>query len=191
MAAGFKYEMKDKAVNRELWQQETTYRLSGGFNLVDADIDNGTVIPSLAPLFLDFKKREAKVVKNVKAYEAISGTTLKVDKGSLVKKDMHIGNGTNGATISEIDKTNAAYDTLTLSGTIAGVKAGDVLFEATTATGKTPKRKANYMNYTTVRMEAGASLTAVGQAYEIETEKLYLPVSEQDKKSLGDRFMFI
>ncbi len=191
MAAGFKYDMKGEAVDRELWQQDTTYRLSGGFNLVDADINDGTAIPSLAPLSVDFKTREAKVVKNVKAIENISGTSLKVSKGSLVKTGMHIGNGTNGATISAIDKTNAAYDTLTLSATISGVKAGDVLFEATAVGGKTPKNTANFLNYARVKMEAGATVTAVGQAYEIKTEKLYLPVSEQDKEGLGDRFMFV
>ena len=83
------------------------------------------------------------------------------------------------------------YDTLTLSATIDGVKAGDVLFEAKTANGNEVKNPANFLNYARVKKEAGATVTALGQAYEIQTNKLYVPVSDKDKETLGARFMFI
>lgn len=191
MPAGFKYDLKGDAVERELCNQKTIYRLAGGFNLKDADVPAGTIIPHLAPLAIDFKKRVAVVAKNVRAVANIETTTLKVAKGHLLKQGMHIGNGTNGATISSIDKSNEDYDTLTLSATIAGVKEGDVLFEAKAANGKESKHVANYLNYARVKVEDGATVTAVGQAFEIKEDKLYLPVSVKDKEMLGARFMFI
>lgn len=191
MPAGIKYDLKGQEVEKELYNVKTGYRLAGGFNLEDNDIAEGAYVPVLAPLSVDFKTRIAKVSKAVKATENIDNTTLKIQKGSLVKKGMHIGNGTKGATISAIDTTNANYDTLTLSATIDGVKAGDVLFEAKTVAGKEVENPANFLNYARVKKEAGATVTALGQAYEIQTEKLYTPVSEQDKATLGARFMFI
>ncbi|GJH39887.1 hypothetical protein RCZ04_04370 [Capnocytophaga sp. HP1101] len=191
MPAGIKYDLKGQEVEKELYNVKTGYRLAGGFNINDEDIADGQFIPPLAPLAIDFKTRTAKVAKSIKASENISATTLKIRKGSLVKVGMHLGNGTAGATISAIDTTNADYDTLTLSATIAGVKAGDTLFEAKDATGKEVKNPANFLNYARVKKEAGATVTALGQAYEIQTEKLYAPVSDKDKETLGARFMFI
>ena len=191
MPAGIKYDLKGQEVEKELYNVKTGYRLAGGFNIEDSDIDDGQYIPVLAPLAVDFKTRTAKVSKSVKAVESINATTLKVQKGSFVKENMHLGNGTKGATISAIDTTNANYDTLTLSATIDGVKAGDVLFEAKTANGNEVKNPANFLNYARVKKEAGATITALGQAYEIQTNKLYVPVSDKDKETLGARFMFI
>lgn len=191
MPAGIKYDLKGQEVEKELYNVKSGYRLAGGFNINDSDIDDGQYIPVLAPLAVDFKTRTAKVSKSVKAVEAINATTLKVQKGSFAKVSMHLGNGDNGATITAIDTTNANYDTLTLSATIADVKAGDVLFEAKTNTGKVVKNPANFLNYARVKKEAGATVTALGQAYEIQTNKLYVPVSDKDKETLGARFMFI
>ena len=191
MPAGIKYDLKGQEVEKELYNVKSGYRLAGGFNINDSDIDDGQYIPVLAPLAVDFKTRTAKVSKSVKAVEAINATTLKVQKGSFAKVNMHLGNGDNGATITAIDTTNANYDTLTLSATIADVKAGDVLFEAKTNTGKVVKNPANFLNYARVKKEAGATVTALGQAYEIQTNKLYVPVSDKDKETLGARFMFI
>ena len=146
MPAGIKYDLKGQEVEKELYNVKTGYRLAGGFNLEDNDIAEGTYVPVLAPLSVDFKTHIAKVSKAVKATENIDNTTLKIQKGSFVKKGMHIGNGTKGATISAIDTTNANYDTLTLSATIDGVKAGDVLFEAKTVAGKEVKNPANFLN---------------------------------------------
>lgn len=191
MPAGIKYDLKGQEVEKELYNVKSGYRLAGGFNIDDSDIDDGQYIPVLAPLAVDFKTRTAKVSKSVKAVEAINATTLKVQKGSFAKVNMHLGNGADGATITAIDTTNANYDTLTLSVTIADVKAGDVLFEAKTNTGKVVKNPANFLNYAKVKKEAGATVTALGQAYEIQTNKLYVPVSDKDKETLGARFMFI
>ena len=158
MPAGIKYDLKGQEVEKELYNVKSGYRLAGGFNIDDSDIDDGQYIPVLAPLALDFKTRTAKVSKSVKAVEAINATTLKVQKGSFAKVNMHLGN---------------------------------VLFEAKTANGKEVKNPANFLNYARVKKEAGATITALGQAYEIQTNKLYVPVSDKDKETLGARFMFI
>ena len=104
---------------------------------------------------------------------------------------MHIGNGTNGGTIEAIDKSNAEYDTVTLaaSTTLAAEKDA-VLFEATAAVGKTAKATATALNYAWTKVEAGATVTAIGQAYEIRPTRLIVPISDKDKETLGDRFMF-
>ncbi len=194
MPAGLKYDLKGQEVERELCNQKTIYRLAGGFNLVDEDVPNGAIVPHLAPLSVDFKTRTAKVVKNVKIYEDAnnSATELKVAKGSVVKVGMFLGTGAKGAEISAIDKSNPDYDVIATSAALgASVKQGDVLFEATAANGKEPKNSANFLNYARVKKEDGATVTAVGRAYEIQEDKLYLPVSAKDKESLGARFMFV
>lgn len=65
-----------------------------------------------------------------------------------------------------------------------------MLFEASSAAGKTPKAMAMALNYAWTKVEDGATITAVGQAYEIRPTRLIVPISDKDKESLGDRFMF-
>jgi hypothetical protein len=144
-------------------------------------------------LVLDFKTRTAKVVINVTVAEEIiaGGTSLKINKNSLAYVGMHLGNGTNGGTVEAIDKSGLEYDTITLaaSPTLAAKKDA-VLFEASSAAGKTPKAMAMALNYAWTKVEDGATITAVGQAYEIRPTRLIVPISDKDKESLGDRFMF-
>lgn len=195
MPAGFKYDLKPiEKTMPELCRYETVYRISGGFNLDISNLSGVERIPPMTPLVIDFKNRTAKVVVNVEVVEKITaGTTaLKIKKGSFAYVGMHLGNGSNGGTIEAIDKTSSTdYDTVTLaaSPTLAA-EAGSVLFEASAVAGKTPKATANALNYAWTEVKAGETVTAVGQAYEIKTSKLLVPVSENDKTSLGDRFMF-
>lgn len=195
MPAGFKYDLKPiEKTMPELCRFETVYRLSGGFNLDTSNLNGVVRIPPMAPLAIDFKARTAKVVVNVEVAERITAgaTTLKIKKGSFAYVGMHLGNGTNDGTIEAIDKTSSAgYDTVTLaaSPTLAA-EVGSVLFEASAVAGKTPKVTANALNYAWTEVKGGATVTAVGQAYEIRTSKLLVPISENDKTSLGDRFMF-
>lgn len=75
---------------------------------------------------------ECTLLRTVEAYADISTTSLKVKKGSLVAVGTRLSDGSNAAAVTAIDTTTSEdYDTLTLSATITGVKAGDVLFEAT------------------------------------------------------------
>lgn len=194
MPAGFKFNLNPvEGVMPEMCRFETVYRLSGGFNLDIANLSGVDAIPPLTPLVVDFKTRKAVAVINVTVAEDITAgsTSLKVKKGSLAYVGMHLGNGSNGGTIAAIDKSNDAYDVITLkaSPTLAAVKDA-VLFETTASDGKNIKATANFLNYAWTKVEAGASVTAIGQAFEIRPSKLLAPISEKDKETLGARFMF-
>jgi hypothetical protein len=305
MPAGIKYDMNPLGVEKELWNQATTYRLAGGFNLDDDKLVADSHLPVLAPLAIDFATRKAKAVKNVKVYEnaAADATAIKIEKNSLAYVNMYLSNGLKAAQVTAIDKTNAAYDVLTIS-LGAAVTEGNILFEvsgasanavkgvytltigtvpavddkltingidyvfaAAAAEGKImigadkvataanlqdtveadnqdfvvkangaklvftqkvagtgaipvivvtqtgggtlaasiaqttagtagviasePLNVANFLNYARVKVEAGATVTAIGQAYEIKESKLTVPVSAKDKVSLGARFLFV
>ncbi len=195
MPAGFHYDLNPiEKTMPEMCRFETVYRYSGGFNLVLNNLAGVDKIPPMTPLVLDFKKRQATAVINVEVAEKYTtGTSMKIKKGSLAYVGMFIGDGTNGAKINKIDKTNEAYDTLTLAaqfGSSATVEAGTVLYEATAVAGTEKKALAKALNYAWTKVEQGATVTAIGRAYEIRTTKLIVPISEADKESLGDRFMF-
>lgn len=195
MPAGLHYNLEQiEKPTPEMCRIETIYRYSGGFNLVLTNLTGVKTIPPLTPLVLDFKKRQATVVINVEVAEKYTtGTSMKVKKNSLAHVGMFIGDGTNGAKVNKIDKANADYDTLTLAeafGSSVTVEAGTVLFEAKAQDGTEPKATATALNYATTKVEEGATVTAIGRAYEIRPTKLIVPISEKDKASLGDRFMF-
>lgn len=190
MPAGFHYDLNPMDVLKELCRFDTVYRLSGGFNFEDTNVPNGTMLMPLVPLYVDLKTRKASAVKNVKVLEKVStGTKIKIAKGSLAYKGMHLGDGTNGATVSSINTSNEKYDELTMSAALAA-EADTVLFEASAADGTTPKATANFLNYAVTKVEPGATVTAIGRAYEVRESKLYVPISEKDKESLTSRFLF-
>lgn len=195
MAAGLKYNFDPiEKVMPEMCRFETVYRYSGGFNLALDNLTGVEAIPPMTPLVLDFKARKATVVINVEVAEKYtSGTSMKIKKGSLAYVGMFIGDGTNGAKINKIDKSNEAYDTLTLAaafGSSVTVEVGTVLYEAEAVDGTEKKASATALNYAWTKVEPGATVTAVGRAYEIRPSRLIAPISEADKESLGDRFMF-
>ena len=190
MPAGFKYDLNSMDVLKELCRFDTVYRLSGGFNFEDANVPAGTKLMPLAPLYVDFKTRKAVAVKNVKVLEKVTtGTKIKIAKGSLAYVGMHLGDGTNGATVSSISTSNANYDELTMSAALAAEKDA-ILFEASTVAGTTPKKTANDLNYAVTKAESGATVTVIAQAYEVQESKLYVPISAKDKETLTSRFLF-
>lgn len=195
MAAGLKYNLDPiEKVMPEMCRFETVYRYSGGFNLVLDNLTGVKAIPPMTPLVLDFKARKATAVINVEVAEKYTtGTSMKIKKGSLAYVGMFIGDGTNGAKVTKVDKSNEAYDTLTLAaafGSSVTVEAGTVLYEATAVEGTEKKALATALNYAWTKAEPGATVTAIGRAYEIRPSRLIAPISEADKESLGDRFMF-
>jgi len=97
--------------------------------------------------------------------------------------------------ISEISEGDA-YDTITITGIAYSVPLGAVLSWSTSVSTDNPdtfvaERTANYLAYAPAKVETGASVTLLGRAFEIVEDKLYIPVTDADKASLGDRFMFI
>lgn len=197
MAAGIKYDLTPiEGTMPEMLRYDTVYRYSGGFNLDLTNLTGVSQIPPCVPLTLDFVNRKAKVVINVKVAEAYTNgetaLSIKVEKNSLAYVGMYVGNGTKGAQVTAIDKSNANYDTLTIAAAFgANLAKGTVLFEASAAGGTTVKNKAMALNYAWTKVEAGATVTAIGRAFEIKKSKLIAPISSKDEENLGDRFMFI
>lgn len=191
MPAGFKYDLNPMEVTREMCRVDTIQRLSGGVNFEDVDVPVGTLLMPLTPLAVDLKTRKAKAVKNVRVVEKVtSGTKVKISKYSLAFVGMFLSNGTTTAEVTDIDKSNAAYDVITVS-TAIKPDAGAVLFEVADSSGTTPKNVANMLNYATTKVEAGATVTPIYRAFEVSESRLYAPISEEDKKSLTDRFFYI
>ena len=194
MSAGFKYNLNAPDVVEELYDVQTGHRKRGAYRLNTAGLVVGTTLPNLTPVAVDLAKRTCVVVKNVKVLAEVSAeaTTIQIAKNSLVEIGMFLGNGAKGAKVTAVDKSHSEYDTVTFEAAIgAKIAKGTVLFEATAVGGTTPKNKANFLIYGHTKVEAGIVLVALlMQAYEIQEDKLTLPVSEKDKETLTSRFQF-
>ena len=190
MAAGITYG-EPYEVERELYAVDSGYRSQGGFNLDTDGLEKDSHVPVLCPLHVDFETRKASVVNNLKVVEkAVSGaTSVKIQKGSFAKTGKFALSEDVVLTVTKVDTSNEAYDTLTVAATEAEIPAGSVLYEAD-ENGKAV-RTANALNYARTLVEAGATVTALYRAYEIKEADLYIPVTEADKASLTSRFMFV
>ncbi|MEG1693447.1 MAG: head fiber protein [Bacteroidales bacterium] len=191
------YNLTPMPINKEAARFETCVRGSQGYKL---DITNlgRNYLPSLAPIYVDYANEKAYPIVNVVVNEAyISNSTtpntvLKIKKGSGVAIGMFLGNGTNGCEVSAIDKSNTAYDKLTLTTDFKADLAMDtVIFQTKSDKGVTQKYKANQLNYAPTKNEAGATVTGILSIYEIQTSKIDYPFSAKDKEDLGARFQFI
>ena len=196
MAAGTKYNLKAEYVPKEIYRVETGVRKSGPWKLDITNLVVGSYLPVFTPVFADLKKRTLVPVRNIEiAEKATSGsaTKIKIKKGSLVYAGMHIGNGSKGATVNSIDKSNAAYDELTLAADLgANAEAGEVWFEATAVGGPKKKNTANFVLYTKIKVEDDGPVlpTLLMQAYEVKIPKLPLPIHPLDMEGLTSRFQF-
>ena len=141
------------------------------------------------------------VVYEAEVYSSADITSLKIVKGSgleglqgtltvnLAGHDIDITGFTPG-------QEGDAYDTITITGIKYSVPLGAVLSWETSDDIDNPdtfvaERTANFLAYAPAKVETGASVTLLGRAFEIVEDKLYIPVTDADKASLGDRFMFI
>ena len=189
MAAGFSYNLTPEEVKEERYDVETGRRRRGPYKLDTTNLPVGEYLPSFTPIAADLKKKTAQVAIRVEVAEKFttgSNTTLKIKKKSFAYAGMHLGNGSNGATVNSIDKSDPNYDTLTLAADFgATLEVGTVLFEATAATGKTPKVTANSALYERAKIENGIVLVALlMRAFEIEPAKLAIPFHAKDKANM-------
>ena len=180
----------------EVWRDESVYRMSVGYYLNTAGLVAGMIVGKGCPLAVDFKTQTATPVKNVRVVAAVAdgGTAIKISKDSLVKVGDFISDGTTTAAVTAIDKSNTAFDTLTVGSSLGAIAVGTVLFETADADSKEPKNKANKLNYRRTHIDgsgAKITVTAVGRVFEIKNSLLLNPCSDADKASLGDLFMFI
>lgn len=189
MSAGFKYNIEPEPSIEERYDVSTGVRRRGPYKLDTANLVTGSFLPSFTPIAADLVKKTAQVAIRVEVYEKFttgSNTTLKIKKNSLAYVDMHLGNGSHGATINSIDKSNKDFDKLTLSADFGEtLEAGTVLYEATAVSGTTPKVIANSALYGRVQVEEGIVLVALlMRAFEIEPTKLVMPFSDIDKANM-------
>ena len=186
--AGFKYNLPPKDEKVERYDVSTGLRRRGSYILDVAGVSVGSYVPSFTPIAADLVAKTAKIVVNalVKENAGASDVKVKIAKGSYVQVGTVLGTGTKGATVQSIDKSNEAYDELTLAAAFGvSVKSGDVLFEAKAADGKEPKNLANSALYETHKVIEGINNVALLQrAFEIEPEKLVTPFSVKDKANL-------
>ena len=189
MAAGFKYNIEPEPSIEERYDVSTGVRRRGPYKLDTTNLVAGSFLPSFTPIAADLVKKTAQVAIRVEVYEKFttgSNTTLKIKKNSLAYVGMHLGNGAHGATINSIDKSDKAFDKLTLAADFGEtLEASTVLYEATAVSGTTPKVIANSALYERVQVEGGIVLVALlMRAFEIEPTKLVMPFSDIDKANM-------
>lgn len=187
MSAGFKYNIEPEPSIEERYDVSTGVRRRGPYKLDTTNLVAGSFLPSFTPIAADLVKKTAQVAIRVEVYEQYtSGTEIKIKKGSLAYAGMYIGNGSKGTTVNAIDKSEKAFDKLTLASDLATtIKAGDVLFEASAAGGTTPKVVANSALYERTKVEDGIVLVSLlMRAFEIEPTKLAMPFHAKDKEKL-------
>ena len=140
------------------------------------------------------------VVYEAAVYDSTDITSLKIVKGSDIEvpesETLTVKFGGNDIVISGINTESNDFDTITITGINYSVPLGTVLRWSTSDETDNPdtfvaERTANYLAYAPAKVETGASVTLLGRAFEIVEDKLYIPVTDADKASLGDRFMFI
>lgn len=189
MAAGFKYNIEPEPSIEERYDVSTGVRRRGPYKLDTTNLVAGSSLPSFTPIAADLVKKTAQVAIRVEVYEKYtsgSNTTLKIKKNSLAYVGMHLGDGSHGATVNAIDKSDKAFDKLTLAADFgATLNVGTVLFEATAVGGTTPKVVANSALYERAKVEEGITLVALlMRAFEIEPTKLAMPFHAKDKENM-------
>ena len=193
MSAGFKYDLVPAVEQEERYDVQTGIRRRGPYKLDTTNLAVGTILPSFIPVCADLKNKFAHTVRNVRVAEAYaSGTSIKIAKNPLVYVGMFIGNGSKGAKVTAIDKSNESYDVLTTEAAFGESIAKDaVLFEATAVDGMKQKYVANSALYERTKVDDGIVLVALLRAAaEIEPSKLAIPFSENDKANLKGWFEF-
>lgn len=191
--AGFKYEVAPK-VERELCDISTIKRMTGGVNF-KGDLADDYFIPQLAPLActVNGTKREAELLVRVRVLENASGTKVKVAKDVPVKAGMFLCDGANTFTVESVDTSNEEYDEITANGSITGFEKDKIAFEATDNSSKKAKGIATHLNYAWQKVKDAKSngITPIYRAFEVRESKLYIPLTEADKKSLKENGVYV
>ena len=193
MSAGFKYDLVPPVEQEERYDVQTGIRRRGPYKLDTTNLAVGTILPSFIPVYADLKNKFAHTVRNIRVAEAYaSGTSIKIAKTPLAYVGMFIGNGSKGAKVTAIDKSNEKYDVLTIEAAFGENVAKDaVLFEAAAVDGTKQKYVANSALYERTKVDDGIVLVALLRtAAEIEPSILAIPFSENDKANLKGWFEF-
>lgn len=128
----------------EIWRGECKM-LPGGFKPTQ-EFAPGTVVRRATPVFVNFDKMSATVCKVASVLDGGTTTKVRVPKGHyFTKGDNVFKYGAEApalVTVNEVDRTNSAYDVLTLSKAITGIAKDDVLVEGKSVEGEPQTVKA-------------------------------------------------
>jgi hypothetical protein len=128
----------------EIWRGECKM-LPGGFKPTQ-EFAPGTVVRRATPVFVNFDEMSATVCKVASVLDGGTTTKVRVSKGHYFTKGDNVFKYGDAApalvTVNEVDRTNSAYDVLTLSKAITGIAKDDVLVEGKSVEGETPTVKA-------------------------------------------------
>lgn len=118
----------------EIWRGECKM-LPGGFKPTQ-EFAVGTVVRRATPVFVNFDDMSATVCKVASVLDGGTTTKVRVPKGHYFTKGDNVFKHGDAApelvTVNDVDRTNTAYDVLTLSKGITGIKKDDVLIEGKT-----------------------------------------------------------
>lgn len=128
----------------EIWRGECKM-LPGGFKPTQ-EFAPGTVVRRATPVFVNFDEMSATVCKVASVLDGGTTTKVRVPKGHyFTKGDNVFKYGAEApalVTVNEVDRTNSAYDVLTLSKAITGIAKDDVLVEGKSVEGEPQTVKA-------------------------------------------------
>lgn len=128
----------------EIWRGECKM-LPGGFKPTQ-EFAPGTVVRRATPVFVNFDEMSATVCKLASVLDGGTTTKVRVPKGHyFTKGDNVFKYGAEApalVTVNEVDRTNSAYDVLTLSKAITGIAKDDVLVEGKSVEGEPQTVKA-------------------------------------------------
>lgn len=114
--------------------------LVGGFSFDLNDLpEPGNVLPAGTPVYID---EEARTIKPLYGFKVLKneGTNLTVEKG-LSGTRAKVGMSIEGQKVTNIDRSNPAYDILVMSAAVSSAKTGEVVYGV--MDGKDIKTKVN------------------------------------------------
>lgn len=128
----------------EIWRGECKM-LPGGFKPTQ-EFAPGTVVRRATPVFVNFDEKSATVCKVASVLDGGTTTKVRVPKGHYFTKGDNVfkygAEAPELVTVKEVDRTNSAYDVLTLSKAITDIAKDDVLVEGKSVEGETQTVKA-------------------------------------------------
>lgn len=131
--------VEGEKAHASLWDYNNQDFIGNGGCHFDSDmnVEAGTNIPAGVLLDVDFDTRKAYVVKCAEIVDGGTTTIPRVNKNHLFKAGDTVYVSGAAVTISSIDKSNTAYDAITLSAACDGAVSGKFL-ENSVAAGAEP-----------------------------------------------------
>ena len=182
---------------KALWNYNLQRTLGGGgafINSSSMNVDEGVTLPIGVLLDVDLVTREAFVVKNGLIVSGGTATKPRIGKNNFFKAGDCVYCSGAAVSITSIDKTNVAYDELTLSASCDGAIAGQYI-ENSKAVGENPviAHVANtILQEKVVDVRGGEPVTAVAWVFQdVDTSQFPVPVSPLQKSTLNATGRFL